>query len=379
MSDNIAVTAIDDFLVVAGRPAEPGSSEPRLEKRERLTAEALRQAGAVAPAGLLSGSFICAHPPDYRGRPALAWTAAQWRDLFAELKELGMDTVVWQASAWVDLRECYYRSEEFADYRQWNVMEPMLEAARDAKMTVYLGTLGVIRGDALLGVLSGDESRVRTVATREKACYAEIARRFAGGYHGYYISSETWYNRKAATARYTFFNRLYREVVEAVKTLTPGVPVLASPGTPVVNGDEAQAADALTTCFRDAGVDIFAPQDCIGQGNDLLSLPAGLQIWKSVCSALGAEFWVNCEGFRVASYHGAVITIEAADPARFSRQLTLAHEAGAKRMVTWEAMHFMDPRGDEKARRLRQGYLEHRHAVLGRGTPKPRHETGSPS
>jgi hypothetical protein len=39
--------------------------------------------------------------------------------------------------------------------------------------------------------------------------------------------------------------------------------------------------------------------------------------------------------------------------------MTVADRVGAKKLVTWEAMHFLDPNGSPKARALRQAYLEY--------------------
>jgi len=104
----------------------------------------------------------------------------------------------------------------------------------------------------------------------------------------------------------------------------------------------------------------FAPQDSIGTGNNLAYLETGLGIWKQVCLNLGAEFWVNCESFSVTDYGAPIITIEPAEFRRFAVQLAISTRLGAGKLVTWEAMHFFDPQGDEGAQRLRREYLASR-------------------
>ena len=358
MSEPVRVTPVDDFVVLAGALPSPGLSD-WLRRRDERSAAVLNEPVNFHPEGLLKGTFIYAHPPDYRGRPTLAYAVADWRRLLRECAELGLDTVIWQASAWMELRECYYPSEVLSSYRQWDVVGPLLEAAREERFQVWLGTVGILRGDESLGVNDQEPDKALEAADRELACYRELLQRYGGGFHGYYLSSETYYHPQMPVHRFQHYRRLYERVTHGVKALTPHLPILASPGT-APRDYQAEAAERLRECFSDARIDVVAPMDCIGQGNDLASLPAGLELWARTCRAIGAEFWVNCEAFRVTDYQGPVIQIEPADPRRFSRQLTAAACAGARGLVTWEAPHFMDPGGTEQARRLRQGYLDYR-------------------
>lgn len=366
MSNPIRVTAVDDFAVLAGVPEPSQSMTDWLRRRDARSAAALKDADALPPAGLLNGAFIYAHPPDYRGRPTLAYSVADWRNLLRELAELGLDTVIWQASAWMELRECYYPSEVLSEYRQWDVVGPMLEAARAERFQVWLGAFGILKGDDSLGILENDPEHALAAADREIACYRELLQRYGGGFHGYYLSSETYYHPQMPLRRFQHYRRFYERVTHGVKALTPAMSILASPGT-APREYQTEAAERLLECFGDARIDAIAPMDCIGQGNDLGSLPSGLELWAKTCRTLGAEFWVNCEAFRVTDYHGPIMQIEPADAQRFSCQLSTAARAGAHRLVTWEAAFFMDPHGAPDARRLRQGYLEHRQLVNGEG------------
>ena len=79
----------------------------------------------------ITGTFVYAHPPDYEGTPTLDWGKREWGEVFQHLKKRGMDTVVFQASVWNELEEVYYRSAAFHSFRSWNVVEPMLSAARE--------------------------------------------------------------------------------------------------------------------------------------------------------------------------------------------------------------------------------------------------------
>ena len=308
---------------------------------------------------MLSGSFIYAHPPDYRGRPTLHFSVAEWRALFRELKELGLDTVIWQASAWLELEECYYPSKAMAGFKQWNVVGPMIEAVNAEGMTLYLGTFGVLNRAVSLGVLDGDIGKAVEVAERELKCYQELLNLYGGGFHGYYLSTEVGYSPRGNPRHYAHYGIFFERITQCVKELSPEIKILASPAVAESAGHEAEAMDRLLECFGRAHVDIFAPMDCIGQVSDLGMLEANLGVWKGVCKATGAEFWVNCESFLISDLQGCVVQIEAADPKRFLYQLTVADRLGAKKLVTWEAMHFMDPHGAPKSQALRQAYLRH--------------------
>jgi len=358
MMDGIPVSEIDDFVVVAGRPPDP-SHAGKSEALARRTAETLAKAGNYQPRGRLSGSFIYAHPPDYRGRPTLHFGAADWRTVFREFKEIGINTAIWQASAWKELRECYYPSKAFPGYRKWNAIEPMIEAARDESMELYLGTFGVLNGEASLGLAEGDTRKAVEAAENELACFKELAERYGGGFQGYYLSSEVTFWPRRQTPVYRHYGEFFRRVTAGVKNALPGLRILASPAVCHSAGCEQEAAERMMDSFGGAHVDVFAPMDCIGQGHDLETLESSLGVWSEVCRAKGSELWSNCESFLISDPHGRVMTIEAADPARFLYQMTAADRAGAKKLITWEAMHFMNPAGDPKARLLRQAYRDY--------------------
>lgn len=362
MNYSIPVTEIDDFVVVAGRPANPANTEKSL-KYERDTAEVLAKAGDFQTQGMLSGSFICAHPPDYRGRPSLHFSVADWRALFREFKEIGIDTAIWQASAWKELQECYYPSKSLIGYKQWNVVDPMIEAARDEAMTLFLGTFGVLSGEVSIGILDGDIRKATEAAETELTCFKELHALYGGGFQGYYLSSEAsfWPNRPPLI--YKHYDAFFERVTSGIKNIAPGLQILASPATYYSTGCEQESMDRMMDTFGRANVDIFAPMDCIGQVQSIATLETELGVWKNVCRAKGAEFWSNCESFLITDPQGSVMQIEAADPKRFLYQMTVATRIGAKKLVTWEAMHFMNPAGDPKARMLRQAYQQYKNGL----------------
>lgn len=349
---------IDGFRVIRQPPASP-EAKAALVTRDRLTDGVLSDFQSPPTGGRISGSFIYAHPPDYHGRPTLRYGVPEWRILFRELKALGIDTVIFQASTWLDFRECYYPSDLFKDFTTWNVVGPMLEAAGDEKLTVFLAATGVLLADEHLGVLSGDIGKAKACALRERDCYRELVARYSGAFHGYYLASETGFmagDTRNRNCYHTFFEWSTNEI----KAITPHLPILSSPYTVHAPGQEAEAVDYLTELHRNCPLTALAPQDSIGTFNNLSFLDRGLGIWKTVCANLGFEFWVNCESFSIRAYAIPVVDIQPAGFKRFALQLDTAQRLGAKKLITWEAAHFMDPAGSEAARRLRREYLEHR-------------------
>ncbi len=374
MNPGLPVTAIDDFVVLAGRSSDPAAAA-RSQALARSTTEILAKAGDFQPRGTLSGSFIYAHPPDYRGRPSLHFDVAAWRAVFREFKEIGIDTAIWQASAWLEFEECYYPSKQLAGFKQWNVVEPMLEAARAESMTVYLGTLGFFKGELALGIRDGDIRKAQETARLELACFRELRDLYGGGFQGYYVSHEVAYWPGRPPHVYKHGGAYFERLTAGIKEMEPELRILASPETYYSKGREQESVDCMMETFSRAQIDIFAPMDCIGQMQQLDTLETELGVWKEVSRAKGSEFWVNCESFLIADPVGAVIRIEAAEPARFLYQMTVADKMGARKLITWEAMHFMDPAGEPKARALGQAYRDYyRH--LPKITPSQRRGGG---
>lgn len=344
---------VDDFLVMR-RPSASREIKDLKAKRDCVNSDFIAQLPRPPAAGVLAGSFICAHPPDYRGRPMLHASQQEWRDLFRELKEIGLATVILQAAAWSDFGECYYPSRLLAGFRTWNVLDPMVAAAAEEAMTLYLGGIGILNGHIELDTDSGSLQKARLAADRELKCYRELLERYRGRFHGYYLSPETGFH--PGGRHYPAYHEFFRRVTQGVKDLTPDLPILASPYTVFHPGMEEEAQDRLTQLHAGCPITALAPQDCIGQLNMLPDLAKGLAIWQEVCRNIGAEFWVNCECFCITDYEGPVCRIEPSDFPRFAIQLDTAARTGARKLITWEAPYFMARNGSEQAQRLRRDY-----------------------
>jgi hypothetical protein len=351
--------AIDDFLVMRRAPLDE-NGRAAVAERARVNAEFLDAISVPPAGGALSGTFVYAHPPDYRGRPTLDWDAGRWRALFQELKALGIRLAILQAAAWLDFEECYYPSDLFRGFRTWNVVEPLLEGAAAEGMTVFLGAAGVLYNETEFGVPAGDPAPAVAAARREIRCYRELLDRYRGHFHGYYLAPETGFPPDQNPSHLRCFHAYFERVTNEVKALTPELPVLGSPWTAACPGQEEAAVEYLSRLHANCPFTALAPQDSIGTFSNLAFLERGLGIWKRVCAAIGAEFWSNCESFAITDPGGPVVTIEPAEFRRFAVQLDTAARAGARRMITWEAPYFLAAEGCPAARRLRAEYLAQR-------------------
>jgi hypothetical protein len=305
------------------------------------------------PGGWLTGSFIYSHPPDYVGRPTMTWNAAEWRGLFQELKEMGIDTVIYQAAAWVEVRECNYRSKLFSDYRTWNSFDPLVEAVAAEGMTFYMGGLG--------NLLAFDEKATAETLEADRdlqlACFHELLELYRGGFHGFYMSPETGYPGQRQPQREQLLNTYYREVCQGVKEALPDLPILLSPSTYHQPNHEQDCHDFLYNLFQGCPIDVMCPQDSIGTfGNRLPHLEPSFAVCHQLCREIGCELWVNVESFERTRI-GTSQDFVSADFKRLAVQLAHASRVG-KKIVSWEVPYFYSPLAGERGIRLRKAYLE---------------------
>lgn len=344
---------MDGYTLVVPGPEDASWTTDLMGYGAELNAEYLATLPEPPKGGRLSGSFIYSHPPDYVGRPTMTWDAAQWRALFQEMKEMGIDTVIYQAAAWAEVRECSYRSQIFADFRTWNSFDPLVEAVAKEGMQFFMGGLGnlyAFDANATAATLNRD-------AELQLACFDELNALYAGGFHGFYMSPETGYPGQRQPEREALLNEYYRQVCQGIKDRAPGLPILLSPGTFYRENDEKNIYGFLRGLFEGCPLDIMCPQDSVGTfANRLPHLAPSFAIWKRLCDDLGFHLWVNVESFeRVRS--GTAQDFVSADFKRLAVQLSHAAQVGEK-IVSWEVPYFYSPMAGERGMALRRAYLD---------------------
>ncbi len=282
----------------------------------------------------------------------MAYGVKEWRLLFQEMKEIGIDTVIYQAAVWLEVQESNYPSKLFANFKTWDSIGPLCEASALEGMTFFLGGLGnLMCFDANATPETYDHDR-----DAQLECYRELKNLYRGGFQGFYMSPETGYPGGRQPEREKLLNKYFKEVCQGVKEITPGIPILLSPGTFYIEGQEQEIHDFLHEIFKDCAIDIMSPQDSIGTfGNRLPHLKASFEIWSRVCRELGFTLWVNAESFernKIATSQDFI----SADFSRFRVQLANGSQV-AKKIVSWEVPYFWSPMAGERGLRLRKEYL----------------------
>ena len=343
---------LQDFTIVVPDSKASRWIRALMEEGRKANQEYLESLQELPTGGHITGSFIYAHPPDYVGRPTLDYGVSEWRQLFAELAELGIDTVIYQASAWVEMRECYYPSAKFSDYRSWNALDPLIEATAAEGMTLYLGGLGSLSA-------FDEQATAETLDAERDAqleCFRELMA-YRGGFHGFYMSPETGFPGQRQPAREKMLNRFFSQVCQGVKELIPDIPILMSPCTYYIEGMDREIRDFLYNLFAGCPVDYIAPQDSIGTfGNRLPHLQQSFEIWRQVCDELGVKLWVNVESFERVK----IGTSNDFVPADFNRlRIQLANAAQFDKIISWEVPYFYSPLAGEQGQKLRAEYADY--------------------
>ena len=289
-----------------------------------------------APAAMpISASFICAHAPDYVGLPTIGWDRAKWIGLFEEMKRDGIDTVIFQAALWDELHECYYASKIYREgFLQWEVVSPMLEAAKHCGMTVFLGGYGSLSGFNA-GKMS--EREIARDIDRQIACMLELLERDSGFAGIYYVSESMFLGRDPEFEKR--LNRIYRNYLGRLAQAAPDKKFFISPATMYVPGPAQDFIDFWKAILDGLPPMILSPQDSVGTGcSSLLHAGEFWRRWKAVADHFGYPLWANIELFERTKFSGPDL-FKAASPARVRAQINCAASC-VERCTCWEYAFF---------------------------------------
>ena len=353
MFTNIGFHKIDDFRIYKANRESLDLAEKFIAEGKKANSEFLKNHKTIKPKLSITGTFIYAHPANYRGRPTLNYTVQDWVGLFNELKEIGMDTVIFQACAWLELEAVFYPSETFKNFKAWNVIEPMLQAAGLEKMTVFMGGMG----SATCWKEIFEKNTVDEEKNLHIKCYKELLRKYGKSFHGFYFAPETIYMGKRDESWEITMNNLYREILSEIKSEASEKSILLSPATRYYEGQEDENYQSWLTLLKDVPLDIMAPQDSIGSClNNLQFASKAYPIWKKICDEAKIKLWSNIELFERKDK----IIIEENDystPPDF-RKVYAQIEAAEKyveKLICWEATYYLSEKfAGEKARILKE-------------------------
>jgi hypothetical protein len=298
----------------------------------------------------ISGSFIYAHPPNYLGYNTLNFTVEDWSEELSKLKLMGMDTVIFQAALWSELRECYYPTEKFIGFKNWNVIEPMLEAAGQLGLSVFLGGYGSVTCwmDRL------NDNLVEFEKNNQLTCFKELMR-YRDYFDGFYFSPESAFTGNRDRMRENFLHSLYGELFKEIKNMDSSLKIMMSPATFYYPDNKMQMmAAAWNSLLEGVPLDIMAPQDSIGCNCITLEHQAeAYRAWNNVCREQNIKLWANIEIFEICEPLGTEFSRCPASPERVVAQMNNAYPY-VEKMITWEAMYYLSAVCGRKALELKE-------------------------
>lgn len=290
------------------------------------------------PVRPITGTFIYAHPPDYTGSYTLNWSVADWCKAFDGLKAKNIDTVVLQASVWNELQQVYYPSKKFSHFNSWNVVEPMLEAAKMQKMTVFLGGYGSISG----WNLNINDKEVLKEIEFQSDCFYELLK-YRELFDGIYYSPETAFRGQRDLQREQRLHWIYQTYFQKIKEIAPEKKILMSPASRWYPDKQDEFTASWQALLKDVPLDILSPQDSVGCSGCSLGNMSGMwNLWKCVADTAGITLWANIELFEREDFGGAK-PFRSATPERIIEQCRNVTPY-VQKCICWEALYFDLPK-----------------------------------
>ena len=357
---NWKIIGVDDFVIFKASDDIIAEANAKYAEANECNRRYLAGHPAAEPTLPITGTFICAQPPNYRGLPMLHATADDWAEKFALLKTFGVDTVIYQAAVWNELETVYYPSRRFAAYRKFDAIGNVLTAAERTGLQVYLGAYGSVSG----WCMGKDPAYVEREKQNHFAVQDELFELYGGRFAGIYFAPETAYRGERDLYTEKTLNSIYRDFCDRLKGLHPECEILMSPATKYFPGKLGEMAESWNTILDGVKLDIMAPQDSIGCcGNTLEHQEDTFRVWREICDGKGIRFWSNVELFEdldCSQINSAV----PADPRRVAYQMSNAAKV-AEKLISWEMLFFTDDSAGPRAAALRE-FLRRCNAQLGR-------------
>ena len=346
---NWKIINVDDFVIFK---ASDDIIEPVNAQYARANASNLKYIEShplPTPTMPISGTFICAQPPNYRGYPMLHATVADWAKKFELLKTFGVDTVIYQAAVWNELETVYYPSKRFAGYRLFDQIGNVLEAAKRTNIDVYLGAYGSVSG----WCMGKDPAFVEQEKQNHFAVQDELFELYGSQFKGIYFAPETAYRGERDIYTEKTLNSIYRDFCDRLKSLHPECEIVMSPATKYFEGKLDEMIDSWNTILDGVKLDVMAPQDSIGcTGTTLEYQPTMFKVWRQICDGKNIRFWSNVELFEDVDCSQINSAIPA-DPRRVAHQIYNASKV-AEKLISWEMIFFTDDCNGERGKALRE-------------------------
>lgn len=340
IDDYVAFRASDDIIEEVNKRYAAANAA----NREFLKTHA--PAKATMP---ISGTFICAQPPNYKGLALHHASQEEWEKLFARFKTFGVDTVIYQAAVWNELETVFYPSRRFAGYRTFDCIGKVLAAAKNMNLTVFMGGYGSAAGWGM----GHNPELVAQEKANHFATLDELFELYDGQFAGIYFAPETAYRGERDLDGEKALNSIYRDFCDRLKEKHPNYDILMSPATKYYPGKLAEMRDSWLSILDGVQLDIMAPQDSIGCcGNTLEHQPETFRVWKEICDVKNIRFWSNVELFEDLDCGNCTPAIPA-EPERIAMQIQHA-SAVAEKLISWEMGFYTDEICGERGMALKK-------------------------
>ena len=311
--------------------------------------------------------------PVFTGSFLQAWYCVDWDDdrwdaEIAAMKEAGLDKLILQDTAQMDLRggwTVYYPTElpALRDHGGYgDVIDGALRACQKGGIKAFIG-LASFESWWVLGGLFGQYSKVcRVMAEMQREIYARYYPLYPDAFYGWYFTPEIS-NIPTMKATVPTLARGLNRVIDTATALNSDMPVLMSPyfteyiAVPSVLATLPMWQTLLQAVhFRDG--DIFCPQDAVGaQWTPERDLRKVWQMYRAAVDSCGVrlQLWANCECMTVA--RGSVplmppATIETVNSActldRLVQQMQTAAQY-CEEIVTFSYNHYYCPQTGTRA------------------------------
>ncbi|MFA6931969.1 MAG: DUF4434 domain-containing protein [Lentisphaeria bacterium] len=347
MAENYIIKDFGEYklFLPPQRPVSDPASVARRAERDHANQAFIESHPGLKPQKRVTGSFIYAHPPNYRGAEAFRYSEEDWLQELGRLKRYGIDLVIFQAALWNELQECYYPSETFSDYHFFPVIEPMLAAAEKLGLEVFLGGYGSVTcwREKL------DAGSVNSELARQLACFRELLR-YRKFFKGFYFAPESAFTGQRNPELEKFLSDLYDRLFSEIRASDASLQIMMSPATFYYPDERmSQMADAWQAMFAKAHPDILAPQDSIGCGCITLEhQEEAFRQWQRVAQTCHLRLWSNVECFETCAPWLDETARRSAAPQRVACQMTNA-ESFAEKLISWEILYYLSanlhPRG----------------------------------
>ena len=345
---NWKIIEVEDFVIFKASDDIIDEANAQYARANAANQRFIDSHPAAQPTMPISGTFVCAQPPNYRGIPMVHATVEDWVKKFELFKTFGLDTVIYQAAVWNELETVYYPSKRFANYRLFDQVGNVLEAAKRTNIEVYLGGYGSVSG----WCMGKDPAYVEMEKQNHFAVQDELFELYGSQFKGIYFAPETAYRGERDIYTEKTLNSIYRDFCDRLKGLHPDCEIVMSPATKYYEGKLDEMVDSWNAILDGVKLDVMAPQDSIGCcGTTLEYQETMFKVWRKICDNKNIRFWSNVELFEARDC-SQIDTSICADTRRVAHQMSNAAKV-AEKLISWEMLSYTDiARHGERAKAM---------------------------